>query len=553
MKKTLIILSILAKLAFAGSGQLINLQCSDSATTKTLNGYTFPLTEACAKLGLTGSSCCWHSDSEYYNPDSSDTCGPYRKNPNCKFVENSCISQDPLSGACIKANSTYNCASAYRAVQSTICTSAICVNSKNYSDTDAANNCFMPSDIANKRTTATSNNVSDIASILSYLEVGKQGSADLQSCNGDPQSCVIFKGDYYTCDIYNPDNPFNNGSDCNIHTSYFSINMAGQNLSDKAMYGSVSANKADGNGYYTNGNNYAVGDRYSYGLSNQDQNTINSLNFEVQSIQGSNRKTYNADTGATANPNARSQYMSLQNSQISTVTMNNYAADHIGTWSNYLTAGAAKLAWNRIKADPNPFSAKKMSLSDFGITKPTPSNVGGWGGDKPIYVQGLCLYLSNYNDGGNQADTDSIAGRAVCLGSANCGAACTNKDPITGICLTATAKATREEWCCYNSKLAMDINLAAWDQNIITPYSNNAKFVNGGNVRKTNGKCGGVSISQLSQIDFGKVNYFKDFQNSISVPNLSNVVNMNSVTGGAQGSVQSRVNNTMSSKINQAQ
>jgi hypothetical protein len=533
--------------------KLINFQCSDNSPTKILNGYTFKLSDACSKFGLTGDSCCWNSISRYYHGDSNDTCGQYRQNPNCKFVSNTCSSTDPLSGACTKANSTYNCASAYRQVESTICTAAICVNNKNYSETDSANNCFMPADITSKRNNATGKNVADLASILSFLEIGKQGGGDLQACaGGDPQNCVIFKGDYYTCDIYNPDSPWNNGSDCMVHNDYFSANMAGQNLSDKAMYGSVTANRADANGYYTNGNNYAVGDRYSYGLSNQDQQTINSINYNVQTLQNSNRKTYNQDTGAAANPNGQSKYMSLKNSQINSVTMSNYAADHLGTWDQYLSQGSAKLAWNRIKADPNPFNAKKMTLSDLGVSRSVPGGVDGWGGDKPIYTQGLCLYLSNFNDGGNQADTDSVAGRVVCMGNANCGAVCTNRDPITGICLTASAMATREEWCCYNSKLSMDINLAAWDQGILSPYKANSKYINGGNVARSGNKCGGVTINQLSKIDFSKGNYFKDFQNSITVPNMSNVVNVNSVTGGAQGSIQGRVNNTMSNKIQSA-
>ncbi len=552
MKKAYFLL-IFAVKVFGSSCQLVNLQCSDKSPTKVINGYTFTLSEVCAKYGLTGNSCCWNSTSQYYCPDNTDTCNPYRQNPNCKFIENNCLTKDPLTGACVKAQSTFNCASSYQKVQKSICTQAICVNNKNYTETDAANNCFMPSDITNKRNTSTSNNIGDIASILSFLEIGKQGASDLQACaGGDPQNCVIFKGDYYTCDIYNPDSPWNNGSDCGIHTNYFSTNMAGQNVSDKGMYGSLSANKADGNGFYSNGNNYRIGDRYSYGLSNQDAKTINSINYEVQTLKGGNQKTYNSDTGATANPNASSKYMSLNNSQISSVTIGSYAADHLGTFDEYLNANSAKLAWNRIKSDPNPFNAKTMSLSQIGITKPVPSSVGMWGGDKPIVVQGLCMYLSNYNDGGNQADTDSIAGKVVCMGNANCGAVCTNKDPITKICLTASATATREEWCCFNSKLSMDINLAAWDQGLITPYRSNSKFINGGNVNRNGNKCGGLTINQLSKIDFSKVNYFKDFQNSITVPNMNNILNSNSVTGTAQNAVQGRVNNTMSNKVNNA-
>lgn len=552
MKKLLFVTLIFCTLySLAANCKLINLQCSDNAPTKVINGVTFNLSDACAKYGLTGNQCCWSSSSQYYCEDNEDTCSPYRQNSNCKFVSNKCQVTDPISGACTKAQTTFNCASVYQAVESQICTNAICVNNQNNNESDQAHNCFMPADIANKRESATSSNVNNLASILSFLEIGKQGGDELQNCGGgDPLNCTIFKGSYYTCDIYNPDSPWNSGSDCLIHQPYFSTNLAGENVSDKAMYGSVAGGQTSANGFNSNGNNYTVGDRYSYGLSNQDQQTITSLNNNIKFIQSNGGKVYNSDTGAVANPNARSQYMSLSNSQVNSVTINDYTSSHLGTWNNYLDENSAKLAWNRIKADPDPFNALIVRLMDLGITKPTPSNVTAWGNDKPIYVQGLCAYLSNYNDGGNQADTDSVAGRAVCLGNANCGAKCSVREPISGACLVASAVATREEWCCFNSKIAMDINLAAYDQGLTSFYRSNSKFINGGNVVNVGGKCGGLTIGQISQIDFTKGNYLKDFQNSINVPNLNNIVNLNSVNGGAQGAIQNRITNSMQSQIN---
>jgi hypothetical protein len=562
MKKYLIlILTFSFYLIQAQECKLVHRQCYDNAPTKKVGDYTFSLAQYCAQNGLQGDACCWNSTSDYYCSDTADTCQSYRKNPNCVFEKNTCIQTDPLSGACLKAQATFSCASQYTTAEKQICTTAVCVNNNNDNPTDTANNCFMPTNIDSIKGNATSKNIQNIGIALSYLEVGKQASTDLQNCqNGDPQQCTIFRGNYYTCDIFNPNFNWNNGSDCMLHTAYFNKNMAGQNSSDKAMYGSVASNQTDSDGgFQTNGNNYKIGDRYSYGLSNQDQQTMNSINYEVQTLQGNNSKLYNSDTNAGFNSNGSSRYMSLRNSQISSVTMNNYASDHIGQWDQYLTAGSATLAWNRMKADPDPFNPKRTTLSEIGITNPIPNNVSHWGDahDKPAYAEGLCLHLSNYNDGGNDADTGSIAGQTVCAVTAafnavNCGAVCTNRDPITGICITASPRPTRQEWCCFNSKIAEDITIAAWDQGITNPYRANEKFINGGDVTHDGGKCGGITVAQLSKIDFSKANYFKDFQNSIVPENLANIANMNSVTGQAQGAIQGRVNNGMNSDIQKA-
>jgi hypothetical protein len=540
-KILLLLLSVTS--IYASGCKVINSQCLDYSPTKTIGGITYKLSDACAANGLSGSQCCWDQKQRYYCGDATDECQQYRSNANCKFIKNDCKDKDPITGNCLKYQSTYQCANSYRPVESQVCTDAICVNNNN--DTNASS-CFLPNGTQIERDKASKRNTGDLISVISILEMGKQAGDDTNiNCpSSDPKSCMIFQGQYYTCKIWQFSNMPNNGSDCVLHNQYFSPNSAGINASDKAVYGSTAMGKTSYD-YSSNSPNFdstgmgiKVGDQFNYSLSNNDSRYINK---SVINQQQNNLPIKNPDLNIPYNPNARNQTVSMANGQVISVTVANSAANKIGFWHDYLTADTIKLAWNRKKASPNPNDVKTVTFQDMGIGRRPNGNAGAWGDDKPFNIQGLCVYLANSCDGGDDKGTNSIPGKLITLGNANGCTHCTNE--LLGECITAEPNDVNEEWCCYNSKIAMDINLAAYDQGLIDLYNGSVdKYKGGGNVKHNGSKCGGLTIEQLSKIDFSKGNYFNDFISQIDINKFMNNDALQSNV--ARGSMQNRGGNT---------
>ncbi|MBY0379660.1 MAG: hypothetical protein K2P99_04585 [Burkholderiales bacterium] len=514
----------IVNIANAGACQLIRAQCQDKSPTKLINGVTYNLTDACKANGLTGDRCCWDSKERYYCGDATDTCKQYRTNPNCKFIKNDCNSKDPLTGICLVYQSTYTCANAYIPVESQLCTNAICVNNNNNT---SASSCFLPGGTASQRTQSGQNNTNSLIKAVSILETGKQIADDgTINCQGsDPLKCMIFKGDYYNCKIWQFTAPNNNGSDCILHDNYFSTNSAGLNASDKSVYGSTSIGQtsydASNSSMNFNSNGFGVkpGDQFNYSLSNNDNRQIN--NSISTYYQANNFPVTNQDQNVPYNPNSSNNRVSTTNGMVSSVTINNDAGNKTGFFNQYLTANSVKLAWNRKKASSDPNNVKTVTFNDMGISRRASGNVGAWGGDKPYIIQGLCVYLANSCDGGNDDGTNSIAGKVAGLGNANACFSCVLD--MFGVCEPENLQPhdVNEEWCCFSSKIAMDLNLAAYDQGLVDLFNGNpGKYKT--NVINGNGKCGGITIETLSKIDFSKGNYLADFTSSIDTNKFMN-------------------------------
>ncbi|MCX8514753.1 MAG: hypothetical protein ORN24_04220 [Burkholderiales bacterium] len=522
--------------------KLINSQCIDTSPSKTIGGVTYQLADACAANGLTGGKCCWDQKQKYYCGDSTDQCGTYRQNPNCKFTKNDCQNTDPLTGNCLLYKSTYSCATSYIPVESQLCTNAICVNNSNNT---AASNCFLPNGTQAERDNAGKRNTNDLVSAISIIEMGKQAGDDLNiNCPNpqDPKSCVIFQGDYYTCKIWKFSAMPNNGADCMLHNQYFTPLSAGVNASDKAVYGSTATGQtgydfgSNSPEYKSLGQGVRPGDQFTYSLSNNDSRYVNK---SVTGYQTDGMSLSNQNMSTPYNSNAKSSQVSLVNSQVSNVTIADSAANKIGFWDSYLTDGSIKLAWNRKKASPDPNNVKSFSFQELGVSRRPDGDNGHWGDDKPLRVEGLCVYLSNYCDGGDDKGTSSAYLKAISFGNAQACGVCTNS--LFGECLTADPRDVSEEWCCYNSKLAMDMNLAAYDQGLTNLYDGSSnRYKGGGNVARNGTKCGGLSIEAMSRIDFSKGNYLTDFASQIDT---SKFMNSQAVQGQpAQNSMQNRGN-----------
>ncbi|MCC5402504.1 hypothetical protein, partial [Staphylococcus aureus] len=82
-------------------------------------------------------------------------------------------------------------------------------------------------------------------------------------------------------------------------------------------------------------------------------------------------------------------------------------------------------------------------------------------------INGLCVHLADSCEGGDDSATvsDLIKAQLSWAGgytNPNFCAHCSSS--ILGACLTGEPRNVKQEWCCFNSKAALDINLAAYDQ-----------------------------------------------------------------------------------------
>ena len=94
----------------------------------------------------------------------------------------------------------------------------------------------------------------------------------------------------------------------------------------------------------------------------------------------------------------------------------------------------------------------------------------------------------------------------------------------------------------------MDINLAAYDQGLISLYSGNGSRY-GDQINHNGGICGGVTVGMISQIDFSKGNYFNDLMSSLDINQLIDNSNFTNTT--MQANTQGRSNTNATAFVNQ--
>lgn len=539
MKKLLMmIFAGFPAIVFANTCNLVNQQCLDKTSIKTIDGIQFKLSEVCNKLGLSGNDCCWDSLSNYYCGNQVDTCDQYRKNPNCNFLENICIDKDYVTGTCNKFQSSYSCASGYESKVSTVCTNVVCANN----ESGTAAKCFQPPQ-------PSADNASMFAKILGFLQMGQNMAQDT-SCvnpsNPDPENCKLFSGKYSTCYMYlfdtsKPDGMHNNGSDCGIHSEFFNGVATGYDASDKNLYSQA-----------TSGTNNVMGSSTNYSLSNDDSKAINNTVKLQQNLKNS---ATNQDEQINYNPNgSRNNRMSVNNGQVVSVTINKDTVKDISGFSAfkaYLSDQSVNLAWNRQKSEPDPHNIKSTTFADLGITRRSRGNPFGWhtGTSQPT-INGLCIHLADYCQGGDDSATNSdlVKGELSWAGAfenPNFCAHCSSS--AFGACLTGEPRNTLQQWCCFNSKVSMDINLAAYGQGLLNLYTDDkSRYAN--QVNNSSGVCGGVTVGMISRIDFSKGNYFKDMMDAIDI---NKIVNTNNFTNSAvSGRTQNRSGTDSTQMVN---
>jgi len=490
---------------------LINYQCSDNTAIKTLSGVDFNLSNLANKYGLPSTEVCWNGISNYYCGDNVDTCTKYRDNPNCTFEDNTCLDKDYISGICKQYQSKYTCASAYQEEQSTICTDVVCASN----ESGIASSCY--------HAPTAGSDASTLSSVIAYVQMGQNMAQDMNCGSGDPETCTLFAGKYETCYMYlnDPsklDGYYNNGADCGIHREFFNGVATGYAASDKNLYSQA-----------TSGTNNIMGSSTNYSLS---QDNTNAINNTVQLQQSLNNATTNQDENISYSANSsRNSSLAISDGQVASVTINKDAIAKVNSFfafQNYLSDGSVNLAWDRQKAEPDPNNIKSITFSDLGITRRSQGKAFGWntGTSQPV-INGLCVHLADYCQGGNDKATSSDLVKSelslfAAYANPNFCAACTSE--IAGACMTGEPRNTLQQWCCFPSKVALDINLAAYDQNLINLYTDDgSRYSN--QVNTNNGICGGVTVGMISRIDFSKGDYFKDLMSSIDVSQIVNTSN----------------------------
>lgn len=517
----IMVLSSMINTSHADNCRIINTQCLDNSPTKVISGISFKLSDVCSKLGLTGDKCCWNSTSQLYCGDAQDTCGTLRKNPKCVIQENECIDKDQISGTCNKFKSTYKCADSYIDVESKICTNVVCSNN----ESGTAKKCFNPP-LPNK------DNESNMGSAIAYLAMAQNIGQAMKCADPNhptPETCSLFTGRYSYCymylqDLSHPATLYNNGSDCEIHKDYFDATNTptGYAASDRALYSSATSNSTN-----------ILGGVLNYGLSNDDSTAINN---SIKITTGS--PVANQDEQTNYNPNSsKNSSIHISSGQV-TATINKDKVKDIGamfSFKAYLADTSVNLAWNRIKADPNPNNYKTTTLTELGVTRKPSGNAFNWSDhhNQPV-INGLCVHFGDYCDGGDHSGTSSdavkseLAGAGYNVYTSNFCAKCNTK--AFGACVTGTPKPVKQQWCCYDSKVALDINIAAYDQGILNIYTGNDRFGSQMQLSNNNTSCGGIKVADIEKIDFSKADYFKDLMNSID---MNKVVDMKNFTNAS--------------------
>lgn len=539
MIKQLVYLLMLPGVAIAAQCSVVNQQCMDNSASKTINGVTFTLAEVCGKLGLSGANCCWDSSSTYYCGDQTDTCGNYRKNTNCSLIDNICIDKDYISGKCNTYQSKYSCAGGYQDVESKVCTNVVCANN----ESGTAGKCFSPPQ-------PNPANTQDMGNVIAYLQMGQNMSQDMNCTDiKDPSSCTLFSGKYFQCYMYmfkadQPGSFNNNGADCGFQSEFFTKSgvATGYANSDHNLYSQS-----------TSGTNSVMGSITNFGISNDDTTAINNT---VKLQQQGKSPATNQDQKINYTPdNSKNAKMSVNNGQVMSVTINKDLANDVGgisSFKSYLTDKSVNLAWNRLKSEPDPDHVKTTKFSDLGVSRQPSGRAFGWnsGVNQPV-INGLCMHLADSCEGGDDSATASDLIKvqlswAGAYSNPNFCAACTTD--LLGACLTGEPRNVVQQWCCFNSKVSMDINIAAYDQGLLTFYTGNgSRYAN--QVNNGNGICGGVTVGMISKIDFSKGDYFKDFTTSLNIDQLIDSTNFTS--SGLQGNTQNRSGSAATDLINE--
>ncbi len=520
--------------------KLLNKQCLNKDATKIIDGISFKLADACVANGLSGEDCCWDVQQQYYCTDITDTCDPYRKNQNCDLIENTCIDKDNISGKCNKFQSKFSCAGGYTDKIEKICTNVVCANN----DPSTVAKCFNPKPVKPE-------NANDLARVIAYLQMG-QNMAQNMTCTDmkDPSTCTLFAGKYFTCYMYafkwgQPGTWNNGGADCMIHHDAFTEAgvPTGYDASDRNIYSQA-----------TSATNNVMGSIVNYGTSNDDANAMNTT---VKLQQQSKSPAFNQDQNINYDPNSsRNPKVSIKNGQVVSVTINkDIVRDLQGltSFKGYLADVSVNLAWNRQKSEPDPNNIKNITFADEGISRPIGGNSFGWTDtpNKPV-INGLCVHFADYcDDGDNDATfSDFIKGEFIYAGgftNPNFCAKCTGRDPIFNKCILGEPKPVLQQWCCFDSKIALDINLAAYDQGLLNIYTGGSRYAD--QIQHPNNVCGGVTVAIISKIDFSKGNYFKDLIDSIDINRIIDTTNFTNVN--IQNNTQNRSNNDATNMVNE--
>lgn len=511
--------------ASANRCRLINSECTDSAPTKVIGGLTIKLSDVCSTLGLSGEKCCWDTVNKRYCGDATDTCDIYRKNPNCVIQNNECIDKDYITGGCNKFKSTYTCSNGFERVEDKICTDVVCSNN----ESGTAKKCF-------NTPLPTKDNESNMGSAVAYLGMAQNMAQELNCTDKShptADTCTLFSGKYNTCYMYvvkegQPSSYWNNGADCSIRMQYFNSAGApvGNDASDRNLYSKATSNS-----------NNIMGGFLSYSMSNDNSTAINN-SIALKTANHSQVANPDENTGYNENYSKNSSIHVGSSGQITTTINKDKVKDisAVTTFDAYLEDGSVNLAWNRIKAEKDPNNVISRKLSTLGITRRAPANAFRWtsGTNEPV-INGLCIHLADYCDGGDDAATNSRAVKSQLAefntGNRNFCAKCDVKS--FGSCVWGSPKPVRQQWCCFNSKVALDITLAAYDQGIIDLYNtpdskSNNRFFEWVKLKGSNG-CGGITVSDISEIDFSKADYFRDLMDSFD---MNKVLDMNNFTNG---------------------
>lgn len=518
--------------------KLINAQCLDSGATKTISGVTYNLKDACLANNLSGVDCCWNLQKQYLCTNSTDTCDTYRHNQNCDLLDNACVDKDLISGKCNKFQSRFACANGYKDEEKKICTNVVCANN----DPGTASKCFNPKPVQPE-------NAQNFTQVVAHLQMG-QNMAQNMICTDtkDPASCTLFAGKYFTCSLYafkwgQPGTWNNGGADCMIHHDAFAQAgvPTGYNASDRNLYSQA-----------TSGSNSVMGSVMNYSISNDDATAINTT---VKLQQQSKSPAVNQDENINYNPNySRNNKITVQNGQITSVTINKDAIrdlQGLTSFKSYLSDISVNLAWNRQKSEPDPNNIKNITFADEGILRRNTGNSFGWSDspNNPI-INGLCVHFADYCEGGDDEATfsDLVKGEFVYAGgftNPNFCAKCNTK--VKKTCILGEPRPVLQQWCCFNSKVALDINLAAYDQGLLNIYTGGNRYSD--QIYHPNNICGGVTVAMISKIDFSKGNYFKDLMDSIDVNRI--IDNTNFTNNSIQNNTQNRSNNDAINMVNE--
>lgn len=520
--------------------KLINKQCLDNEATKVIDGVPYKLTEACSANGLTGDDCCWNVQEQFLCTGATDTCTQYRQNANCTLSNNTCIEKDYVTGNCTKFQSEFTCAGGYTDVESRVCTNIVCADS----ESGTAKKCFNPKP-------PSADNIKNMGNAIAYIQMGQSMAQDMQCQNpNDPTTCTLFSGKYFSCYMYafqagQPGSWNNGGADCMIHHDFFTQAgvPTGYASSDRNLYSQA-----------TSGTGNIMGNNLNYSLSSDDTKAINN---SVNLHNDSKSKIVNQDQGINYDGNhSRNPNIGVNNGQVVSVSINKSTIQDLKgltAFKSYLSDVSVNLAWNRQKSEPDPNNIKSITFSDEGITRSSGGDHFGWHDtpNQPV-INGLCVHFADFCEGGDDDATasDLIKGELAWAGgftNPNFCAKCTTRDPLFNKCITGEPRQTLQQWCCFSSKVSLDINLAAYDQGLINIYTGGNKYTD--QIIHPNNICAGVTVGMISQIDFSKGNYFNDLMSSIDVNQM--IDNSNFTNSSIENNTQNRANNDAINIINE--